>query len=74
MVLTNDLSPHWFNIVNLVTPTHGSDNDLSPHWVNIVNLVTPTHGSDNDLTQNWFSIAHQPMVLTMIFLRTRSIL
>ena len=42
--------------MNLVTPTHGSDNDLSPHWFNIVNLVTPN------------------MVLTMIFLRTGSIL
>ena len=56
MVLTMIFLTHWFNIVNLVTPTHGSDNDLSPHWFNIVNLVTPTHGSDNDLSPHWFNI------------------
>ena len=63
--------------MDLVTRTHGSDNDLSPHLLNIVDLVTPTHGSDNDLAPHRFNIVNlvTPIHgLTMIFLRTGSIL
>ena len=77
-MINSDLSPHVFNIVNLVTPIFVSDNDLSPHMFNIVNLVTPIHVSDSDLSPHLLNlvnlVTHQSMVLTMSFLRTCSTL